>query len=95
MNSSDIPTCNNKEGAATAQMLISDYVPFRSIHNTAINVNSRIVESHYQTNPIQTYLPFDCEQYLTLGHVDCNDRGKTESLSPWTTVVIQFFSEQN
>jgi hypothetical protein len=60
-----IPIFNNKEGAATVQLQISDYVPFQFIHNTVININSRIVAPHYHPNPIQTYLPFDCEQHST------------------------------
>jgi len=59
-----IPVCNNKEGAATVQLHISDYVPFQFIHSTVININSRIVGPHCHPNPIQTYLPFDCKQYL-------------------------------
>ena len=65
IGSSNIPICNEKEGAATVQLQISDCVPFQFIHNTVININSRIVEPHYHPNPIQTYLPFDCEQYST------------------------------
>jgi len=85
--SSKIPIRSNKEGAATVQSQISDNVAFQFIHNTVININSRIVETHYHPNPIQTCLPFDCEQYSTA----ITERKGSQPLSPSIAFAIQFF----